>query len=106
MHFRRLRLRTLAVMALALLCVPAPARGDAAGSRRSSALSATVWLADDGFPAGDVIAMGQDRDGFLWLGMNTGLVRFDGHQFLAWGARGEPALPGNRLSVVLGASDG
>jgi signal transduction histidine kinase/ligand-binding sensor domain-containing protein len=93
-------------MALALLCVPAPARGDGASSPRSPALSATVWLADDGLPAGDVIAMGQDRDGFLWLGMNPGLVRFDGHQFLPWGTRGEPALPGNRISVVLGTSDG
>ena len=37
----------------------------------------TAWAAEQGLPAGDVRAMVQDREGFLWLATTTGLVRFD-----------------------------
>lgn len=72
----------------------------------SSLRSARAWFADDGFPAGDVLSMAQDGEGFLWLGMNTGLVRFDGYQFLPWGSRGEPPLPGTIVRAVLSSQDG
>src|SRR6185436_3008614 len=51
--------------------------------------------------------MAQDRQGFLWLGMNgAGLVRFDGFEFSSWGSAGEPALPGTFIPALLGARDG
>ena len=36
---------------------------------------------DDGLSQSFVYAMAQDRDGFMWLGTQEGLNRFDGHEF-------------------------
>jgi len=40
-----------------------------------------------------VSAIAQDADGFLWLGTDDGLIRFDGVRFVAWEALGGSALP-------------
>ena len=50
--------------------------------------------------------MTQDLDGYLWLGTSAGLVRFDGFQFVAWGTRGEPGLPGRSVPALTGSPDG
>jgi signal transduction histidine kinase len=39
------------------------------------------WGADRGFPSGSVTAITQTRDGYLWIGTDKGLVRFDGSTF-------------------------
>ncbi|HEY7173161.1 MAG TPA: two-component regulator propeller domain-containing protein [Vicinamibacterales bacterium] len=43
----------------------------------------TSWGRKDGL-AGPVWAFAQDADGFLWLGTDDGLVRFDGVRFDTW----------------------
>ena len=39
------------------------------------------WDSDNGFPGGAVYAICQTQDGYLWIGTERGLVRFDGFQF-------------------------
>jgi ligand-binding sensor domain-containing protein len=39
------------------------------------------WGGEEGFPGGGVHAIAQDADGYLWLGTEKGLVRFDGREF-------------------------
>ena len=39
------------------------------------------WTDSDGAPIGTVYAINQDRAGYLWLGTDAGLVRFDGFRF-------------------------
>lgn len=39
------------------------------------------WNSDNGFPGGAVYAICQSQDGYLWIGTERGLVRFDGFQF-------------------------
>jgi ligand-binding sensor domain-containing protein/signal transduction histidine kinase len=39
------------------------------------------WGIDRGFPTGSVTAMTQTRDGYLWIGTDKGLIRFDGSVF-------------------------
>ena len=39
------------------------------------------WSAGQGFPDGPVYAMAQTPDGYLWIGTEKGLVRFDGLNF-------------------------
>lgn len=38
-----------------------------------------------GLNAGEISALAQDRQGFLWLGTFGGLIRFDGRNFKPWG---------------------
>jgi ligand-binding sensor domain-containing protein len=40
------------------------------------------WGAEQEFPGGAVNAIAQTRDGYLWLGTDRGLVRFDGVSFV------------------------
>lgn len=49
-------------------------------ARRLDQFRHTRWSLGDGAP-GNIRAMAQGRDGFLWLGTSTGLYRFDGIRF-------------------------
>jgi ligand-binding sensor domain-containing protein/signal transduction histidine kinase len=49
------------------------------------------WGSEQGFPRGPVYAIAQSSDGYLWIGAQGGLVRFDGVNFRL--VRQEPALP-------------
>jgi ligand-binding sensor domain-containing protein/signal transduction histidine kinase len=40
-----------------------------------------IWQVPQGLPQASVYAITQTHDGFLWLGTQTGLVRFDGVRF-------------------------
>jgi ligand-binding sensor domain-containing protein/two-component sensor histidine kinase len=40
-----------------------------------------IWTLQQGLPAGTIYDIWQTHDGFLWLGTQTGLVRFDGVRF-------------------------
>ncbi|HEX5041394.1 MAG TPA: two-component regulator propeller domain-containing protein, partial [Candidatus Polarisedimenticolaceae bacterium] len=40
-----------------------------------------VWGLEDGLPQITVHAVARTRDGFLWVGTQEGLVRFDGAAF-------------------------
>jgi signal transduction histidine kinase len=63
----------------------------------------TSWSRKDGL-TGPVWTFAQDADGFLWLGNDEGLVRFDGVRFTVWNPGGAlPKLPVRSLRV---ASDG
>jgi signal transduction histidine kinase/ligand-binding sensor domain-containing protein len=55
--------------------------------------SVTNWGHKDGLPSTVIYSMAQSRDGFLWLGTDDGLVRFDGVQFSQW----HPTTPESQL---------
>ena len=40
-----------------------------------------IWQVPQGLPQGTIYSIAQTRDGYLWLGTQTGLVRFDGVHF-------------------------
>jgi ligand-binding sensor domain-containing protein len=40
-----------------------------------------------------VNALSQDEAGYLWVGTRSGLIRFDGSQFVTWGTHSEQPLP-------------
>ena len=44
----------------------------------------TSWTAKDGVSIGAIFAMAQTRDGYLWLGSESGLYRFDGVHAVHW----------------------
>src|SRR5262249_48250652 len=68
--------------------------------------SLTSWTHGDGVPLGTVYAIGQDRDGYLWIGSDAGLLRFDGLRFTPWETISETPLPNAPVSALCIAHDG
>src|SRR5438128_12194280 len=65
----------------------------------------TAWSAKDGIP-GPVRAMAQTQDGYLWLGTDAGLYRFDGLRFSPYEPSRGPHLHGPAVQSLLAARDG
>jgi diguanylate cyclase (GGDEF)-like protein len=65
-------------------------------------------LIPDDVPAHLCTALAQDREGFLWIGTQDGLVRYDGYSFRVH--RSDPedlrTLGGSYIRTLLAASDG
>ena len=64
------------------------------------------WVMENGLPQNTVQAMAQTKDGFIWLGTEVGLVRFDGNSFQVFDLNSSPALPGNDVRCLLETKDG
>jgi signal transduction histidine kinase/ligand-binding sensor domain-containing protein len=65
----------------------------------------TSWKIRDGFPRGTIYAMTQMPDGYLWLGTEFGLYRFDGVRAVPW-KPGSQTLPDAQIKALLLARDG
>lgn len=65
----------------------------------------TTWTDKDGLPPGSIRAFAQDADGYLWLGSDSGLARFDGIRFVPWDGLGLEPLPHRWISSLLVAHD-
>ena len=59
-----------------------------------------------GFAQGRVNAIAQTPDGYLWLGTEFGLLRFDGVRSVPWHPPGNERLPNNWIRTLLAAPDG
>jgi ligand-binding sensor domain-containing protein/signal transduction histidine kinase len=76
----RFWLRRTTLLGLALLCLYNAAFG-LDPNRRVSQYVHDVWGEEKGFLGGTIFAIGQSADGYLWIGTERGLVRFDGSNF-------------------------
>ena len=65
----------------------------------------TAWTARDGFSVGAIFAMAQTPDGYLWLGSEFGLYRFDGVHAVPWLPPAGQQLP-NKPYALLVTRDG
>jgi signal transduction histidine kinase/ligand-binding sensor domain-containing protein len=85
----------------------AAAPGSSTAERAIPDYGLAVWAADKGQPPGDVFAIAQDAEGYLWLGTPNGLHRFDGARFTPWnGSTPATALPSGPIHALIGAPDG
>jgi ligand-binding sensor domain-containing protein/signal transduction histidine kinase len=97
--------RVAVAAAIAVLVCAAGPRLSAEDSMPDYVLSA--WGSENGLKPGDVFAVAQDVDGYLWLGTPNGLIRFDGLRFTPWDAllpRNE--LPDGPVHAIVGSADG
>jgi signal transduction histidine kinase/ligand-binding sensor domain-containing protein len=76
------------------------------GERALSQYVRDLWGSDTGFPGGPVYAITQTDDGYLWIGAEKGLVRFDGLTFRLLEPFGSPASAGSTVFGVAAAADG
>ena len=65
-----------------------------------------AWVVENGLPQNTVEALAQTRDGFVWVGTEAGLARFDGVSFQTFDRNSTPALPGSDIRCLLSARDG
>src|SRR5260221_6474102 len=66
----------------------------------------TSWKVRDGFTKGLIVAIAQAPDGYLWLGTEFGLARFDGVRAVPWQPPTGQQLPSNNIQSLLFARDG
>lgn len=64
------------------------------------------WGLDDGLPATRIWSIAEDSAGYLWIGTDAGLVRFDGARFRLWMPVDGPTIPKGAVLKVLSARDG
>jgi signal transduction histidine kinase/ligand-binding sensor domain-containing protein len=61
----------------------------------------TAWTARDGFSVGAIFAMAQTPDGYLWLGSEFGLYRFDGVHPVLWQPPAGQQLPHKPYALLV-----
>jgi len=71
-----------------------------------SDLGRQAWVLENGLPQDTVQALVQTQDGFLWVGTEAGLARFDGGGFEVFDRTSTPSLPGGDVRSLLTAPDG
>ena len=60
-----------------------------------------VWRTRDGLPQSSAEALVQTQDGYLWVGTQEGLARFDGARFVVFDRGTTPELRHNRILALL-----
>ena len=76
---------------LGVLALGLRATADTA-DRSDSPFIVDAWSTEQGLPGSVVISVIQARDGYLWLGTQHGLVRFDGIHFTVFDEGNTPGL--------------
>ena len=70
-------------------------------SRQLSQYVVDNWQIPEGLPQISVEALARTPDGYLWVGTQEGLARFDGVRFSIIDSNNEPALSHNSITALL-----
>jgi len=97
---------TKAVVCLALLLASSACALALDPSLDISQYAHTAWKVREGFTKGTIFSIAQTPDGYLWLGTESGLARFDGVQAVPWQPPNGEQLPSNFVQDLLVARDG
>ncbi|MFL6448297.1 MAG: two-component regulator propeller domain-containing protein [Bryobacteraceae bacterium] len=65
----------------------------------------SVLGTDAGLPHNSVTAIAQTKDGYLWIGTEEGLARFDGVRFTVFDKENTPGLRSNQISALATDAD-
>ena len=65
-----------------------------------------AWTVREGFFKGTITSIAQTPDGYLWLGTDFGLLRFDGVRSVPWQPPAGEQLPASFIRSLLAARDG
>jgi signal transduction histidine kinase/ligand-binding sensor domain-containing protein len=89
---------------LVVICRPSAFALDPA--LKVSQYAHTAWKIRDGFSTGTIFAIAQTPDGYLWLGTDVGMLRFDGIRPVPWQPPPGQQLPSNNIRALLVTRDG
>ncbi|HLG12903.1 MAG TPA: two-component regulator propeller domain-containing protein [Blastocatellia bacterium] len=106
----RLRRRTLALIGVIILALP-PLLGSESARAQAFEKALTqynqnIWQTEQGLPQNSVQTVLQTRDGYIWLGTQEGLVRFDGARFTVFDKRNTEGMQGQYITSLIEARDG
>ncbi len=81
-----------------------PSEATSGASRSARAYNFQSWLKEQGLPQSPVRTLAQTHEGYLWIGSDDGLARFDGLHFAAFGI--QEGIKGGPVSALIEDSDG
>ncbi|HEY7390857.1 MAG TPA: two-component regulator propeller domain-containing protein [Bryobacteraceae bacterium] len=96
---------SIAACTLAFFLIVRPAKA-LDPSKFLSQYGHTAWRIEDGAFHGTPHALTQTTDGYIWIGTDAGLVKFDGVRFTPWAPGNGQRLSNPATYALLGASDG
>lgn len=99
------RSRPWQLLLLALALAPLPPAQALQRERSLAQAHHLSWTSRDGAPLG-TRRMVQTRDGWLWLGGNSGLYRFDGLRFERYAPAEDPDFGSRRVGTLAAGHDG
>ncbi|MDQ6630920.1 MAG: ATP-binding protein, partial [Verrucomicrobiota bacterium] len=65
-----------------------------------------LWQSEEGLPQNSVQALAQTHDGYLWVGTQNGLARFDGIRFTVFDSRTTPEIRNSFIYALCATKDG
>ena len=80
----RLRLVAQTILGFLLMALVCPEVAGLDHARKISQYGHRMWRIQDGYLSAPPEAIAQTQDGYLWIGTEAGLVRFDGVRFVPW----------------------
>src|SRR5208337_2602012 len=98
------RMRVLLLACAALICGRTVFALDP--SLDISQYGRTTWRVRNGFSLGNIYAIAQTPDGYLWFGTEFGLFRFDGVRSIPWQPPAGQHLPDKNINSLLVTRDG
>lgn len=101
--FRRFAVLGAVLFWILLACLPALALNS---SLDASQYAHTAWTVRSGFSRGTIVSIAQTHDGYLWLGSEFGLFRFDGVRQVLWQPPAGQTLPSSYVRGLFVARDG
>jgi diguanylate cyclase (GGDEF)-like protein len=64
------------------------------------------WSIQNGLPQISALSIAQDRQGYIWVGTQSGLARFDGVRFVNFSPDTDPQIPATWVRALHAARDG
>jgi len=74
--------------------------------RQLSQYAHTAWRVQDALFDGAPFSVVQTADGYLWIGTSSGLLRFDGVQFVPWAPPAGQILPSKLIVTLVAGKNG
>src|SRR5688500_13280276 len=65
-----------------------------------------AWATTEGLPQSTILALAQTRDGYLWIGTEEGLVRFDGVRFTVFDTANTEGFTHNNVQAIAPDQEG
>ena len=105
-HMGTAQRQTHTVIALGILLSCCPCASALDPSLDINQYAHTAWRIREGFTKGFISSLAQTPDGYVWLGTEFGLLRFDGVRNVPWQPPPDQHLPSSNIMSLLAARDG